>query len=428
MERAHNHQVVRRQTTNPLSVPAVGSFSGGATASSGVDFGTSLLLGSTETSAPAATDPFVPGQATITVISSSAPTQTDASSSSSSDSSVPISTGAIVGITIGVFLVIIGAMLAIYTYFKRRTLSRARHTVARAPPPAVRGAEGARDPGRERQWNQKSGGDRGEGKVKSSPGSSGRKRPDSTNLALFEKDLSVRSASDEKVTASENHDFDPSSMPNFAKYHPYLADDLATLPPSHPEGSTVVSWDGSVTSGDPLLSLHASASDTMSPTAVIARQTPQATDSAQHRWESAEVLIMDEATAERPSVYSDVSQDPFNDSSAPRPSIGDNDSDPRVGRNPFFNASQHNPFSDRSTRSRKSSVSTAKRSRTNSVSSAGTVRAHASEGALLSLIAALNNPPAASEEQTTRTSVQTVATSIYAPTESDFPMPAPKAF
>jgi hypothetical protein len=427
MQRAHNHQVVKRQTTDSLSVPVVGSFSGGATASSGGNLGTSLLLGSTEASAPAATDPFVPGQATITFVSSSAPTQTDASSSSSSNhlTSAPISTGAMVGIIIGVFVVIIGAMLAIYTYFKRRTLSRARHTVTRAPPPAVRGAEGARGLGRERQWNQKGGRDHGEGKVKSSPGSSGRKRPDSTNLALFEKDLSVRSASDEKVTASENHDFDPSSMPNFAKYHPYLADDL---PQSHPEGSTVVSWDGSVASGDPLLSLHASASDTMSPTAVIARQTPQATGSAQHRWESAEVLIMDETTADRPSVYSDVSQNPFSDSSAPRPSIGDNDSDSRAGRNPFFNASQHNPFSDRSARSRKSSVSTAKRSRTNSASSAGTVRAHASEGALLSLIAALNNPPAASEEQTTRTSVQTVTTSLYTPTESDFPMPAPKAF
>ena len=229
----------------------------------------------------------------------------------------------------------------------------------------------------------------------------------------------------EKVNTSENHDFDPSSMPNFAKYHPYLAEDSL---PSHPEGSAVVSWEGSVTSGDPLLSLCASASDTMSPTAVIARQTPQTTDSAQHRWESAEVLIMNERTAERPSVYSDASQNPFDDDSAPRPSIGDNDSDSRAGRNPFFNASQHNPFSDRSTRSRKSSVSTAKRSRTNSVSSGGTARPAASEGALLSLIAALNNQPTASEEQTTRTSTQTATTSIYAPTEPDEPRPAPKAF
>jgi hypothetical protein len=321
-------------------------------------------------------------------------------------------------------------MFAIYTYFKRRTLSRTRHTVARGPPPAVRGAEGARNPGRERQWSQKGSGDRGEGKDKSSPGSFGRKRPDSANLALFEKDLSVRSASDEKVTASENHDFDPSSMPNFAQYHPYLADELSSMPQSHPEGSTVVSWDGSVASGDPLLSLRASASasDTMSPTAVIARQTPQAIDSAQHRWESAEVLIMDEPTAERPSVSSDASQNPFSDSSAPRPSIGDDDSDSRAGRNPFFNASQHNPFSDRSTRSRKSSVSTAKRSRTNSVSSAGTVRPPASDSALLSLIAALNNPPTASEAQATRASMQTVTTSIYAPTEPDSPRQAPKAF
>jgi hypothetical protein len=297
--------------------------------------------------------------------------------------------------------------------------------VARGPPLVAHGAKSAE---RERRWESKGSGDRREGKDKSSPGSAGRKRPDSGNLALFEKDLSVRSVSDEKVTVSDNHTFDPSSMPNFSQYHPYLTGGLSNLPPSGPEGSTVVSWDGSAASGDPLLTLRASASDTMSPTAVVARQTPQTTNSVQHRWESAEVLIMDEAKSERPSVYSDMSQDPFQDNATLRQSIGGHDPDSRIGRNPFFNAAQHNPFSDRSARSRKSSVSTAKRSRANSLSSGCTVRPGPSEGALLSLIAALDNPPATTDDRTIRSSVQTVTTSIYAPTESSVVRSAPKAF
>ena len=142
MQHAHNHQLAKRQAT---SVPVVGSFSGSATAT-GNDFGSSLLVGSSETSAPVATDPLVAGQPTMTITSSSTSTQTDApSSSSSSHPSASVSTGAVVGITVGVFLVVIGAMFAVYSYFKRRTLSRARRAVARGPPPVVRGAERARD-------------------------------------------------------------------------------------------------------------------------------------------------------------------------------------------------------------------------------------------------------------------------------------------
>jgi len=167
---------------------------------------------------------------------------------------------------------------------------------------------------------------------------------------------------------------------------------------------------------------------------VTARQTtPRTTDSAQHRWESAEVLMMDEPPTERPSVYSDASQDPFGDESVPRKSLAGNDSESRSGTNPFFNASQHNPFSDRSTRSRKSSVSTVKtvrrtRSRAESItSSSGTIRPGPSEGALLSLIAALDSTPIVPDEEASRTSMQTVA-SLYAPTETGLPPTTPKAF
>jgi hypothetical protein len=208
---------------------------------------------------------------------------------------------------------------------------------------------------------------------------------------LFEKEPST--VSDEKVNISDIHSFDPLSMPDFAKYHSNFA---------HEEGLPVVSWDGH--SGDHLLSLCGSTSDTMSPTTVAARQTPRPTDSVQHRWESAEVVMMDGLTTERPSVSSDASQsqNPFLDSAASRRSTGGNNSDTRTGSNPFFSAGQHNPFSDRSSWSRKSSVSTVKRSRSNSVSSGGTVHGVTSgEGALLSIIATLDNPPAVPDDQTT---------------------------
>jgi hypothetical protein len=49
----------------------------------------------------------------------------------------------------------------------------------------------------------------------------------------------------------------------------------------------------------------------VSPTAVVIRQTPLTTDSEQHRWESAEVVMMDETTTEPMSVYSDALQAPL---------------------------------------------------------------------------------------------------------------------
>jgi hypothetical protein len=176
-------------------------------------------------------------------------------------------------------------------------------------------------------------------------------------------------------------------------------------------------------------------SDTMSPTAVVIRQTPLTTDSEQHRWESAEVVMMGEATTDPMSVYSDASENPFNDDAAPRTSTGSNESLRRSNSNPFFNASQHSPFAERSTRSRASSVSTATAKRSRSSSNA-TVRAATaaaaspeSENALVSLLAALHPTPAVSNEQNNRSSMQTTLTSLYSPVEEGRADPEiPQAF
>ena len=402
MQRVHN-ELVKRQAT-VTAVPTASGISGGETASS-VDVGTSLLLGVSGSSTPSVSN-LVITQTGTTSTSSSTPDTT--STSSSSTHSPSVSTGSVVAIMIAVFLVLIGAMFVVYKYFKKRIASRVRHPLSRGPPLVVRGTEGFRDYGRDKQRNNDD--DRGEGKSNASAGPTGvrGKSLDSAKFGLFEKDPSIRSLTDEKANVSDDH-FDPSTMATFVKYQADPADDLPLPRPlvAHEEGSPTVSWDGRTVIGDPFRSLHASVSDNMSPTAVIARQTPQTTDSAQHRWESAEVVMMDEATTDTP----DASQNPFDDDSAPRESTDDG-TDTRSGTNPFFNAAQHNPFADRSTRSRNSSVSTAKRSRSYSISSGPTVPTVENENTLLSLLAALHPTPVASDEQTNCSSVYTTATSL----------------
>jgi len=319
-------------------------------------------------------------------------------------------TGAVLGISAGVFVVAIAVMFAVYTHYKKRTYARARRPPTRGPPPTPRVEDGRSGDKWERLEGDKP--PAGEVHPPAPP-----KTPDIGKLNLFEKDPSVRSVSDEKAS----HTFDPATMPNFVR-------DLSTVPPSRTfatgaEVSQVDSWGGE-TAADSFLNLRTSGS--MSPSAVIS-QTPMTTDSALHRWESAEVLIMD--APERPSVYSEteVVQDPFRDEASQSFNDG-NEADTRAtGSNPFFNASQHNPFSDRSSRSRKSSISTVKRSRSrsNSVASRGTVRAGAGDNALLSLIAALDNNPVPSEDPSIRASMQT-ASSVY--TQGSVIPPTPKAF
>lgn len=424
--------LVRRQMPVTATVtPTANGVSGGETASSGVNPGSSLLLGASGISSDSGSDLLTTDSG---VTSTSSPTPNTSSSSPSNESSTSVSTGSVIGITVSVFLVLIGAMFLIYTYFKRRTASRTRHPLSRGSQPPVRSAEFPRDHGRDKQRNI--GDDRGEGKNYSNLGlldhtGARAKSPDSAKFGLFEKDPSICSVLDEKAhkSISDDHHFDPSTMASFANHQVGPVNDFSPL--SHPhsltshEGSPAVSWDGRTAPGDPFSSLHASVSDTMSPTAVVVRQTSLTTDAAQHRWESAEVLMM---ATEPMSVYSDASQNPFNDDATPRRSTGGKESDRRSKGNPFFNASQHNPFADRSMRSRASSVSTMtpKRSRSYSASSSATVRVTAaaaaggpeSENALVSLLAALRPTPAVlSDEQNIRNSMGTTRSSLYTTAE-----------
>ncbi|KAH8990308.1 hypothetical protein EDB92DRAFT_785671 [Lactarius akahatsu] len=426
MQYAHNPPNKRQLNGVPVA-PSADGVVGGTTATS-VGPGSSLLLGTSGSPVPSVSNALSPNEPLLTVTESSSPTQTSSTPTSSaalSPTHSSISTGAVLGISAGVFAVAVAAMFAVYTLFKKRTYTQARRPLTRGSPPTSRAMGGSRGSNGDNKWERLEGGDKplaGEVNSTAPP-----KTPEIGKFELFEKDPSLRSVSDEKA----NNTFDPAAMPNFVQY-PNLVEDLSTAPPSRPfatgvEGSPVVSWGGE-TVADSFLSFRTS--DSMSPSAVMARQTPRTTDSAQHRWESAEVLIMDEPVTERPSVYSEITQNPFRDDDNSRASLDGNEADTRASSsNPFFNASQHNPFSDQSSRSRsrKSSVSTVKRSRSNSVASRGTVRAGAGGDALLSLIAALDTKHVLPEDQSNRVSMQTTTTSIYT-VEGGAAPPTPKAF
>jgi hypothetical protein len=415
MQNLH-HPLPKRQSDAVPSAPSISGVVGGATAAS-VGVGSSLLLTSA-TSTLTVSNPLDPNNPVITLTESSSSSPTSSSLPPASHTSPSVSTGAILGISAGVFVVAVAVMFAVYTHYKKRTYERTRRPPPRGPPPTPRVEDGTR--GRSGDKWERLEGDKPPAGVVHPPAP-----PKTPEIGkLFEKDPSVRSVSDEKAS----HTFDPATAPNFVKYHPDLVDDHSTVPPSRPfatgaESSQVVSWGGDTVAGS-FLSFRTSGS--MSPSAAI-RQTPMTTDSALHRWESAEVLNMGEP--ERPGVYSEteVAQDPFRDEGSRGFNDG-NEADTRAtGSNPFFNASQHNPFSDRSSRSRKSSISTVKRSRSrsNSVASRGTVRAGAGDNALLSLIAALDNNPVPSEDPSIRASMQTTS-SVY--TQGSMVPPTPKAF
>ncbi len=447
MLHVHNLLVKRQMPISGTGTvaPTATGVSGGETAS-GVNPGSSLLLGATGSPTNSGFGLLTTDSGTT---STSSPTPATSSSSSSNGSSPSVSTGSVIAITVAAFLVLVGVMFLIYTYIKRRTALRTRHPVSRGPPPVIRGTEMSRDHGKDKRRDDDDDRGRGEGKNHSplrvlNPTRVRGKSPDSAKFGLFEKDPSIHSLiTDEKANMSEDHHFDPSTMASFTKYQVGPADGLSALSHPHPvanreERSPPVSWDGKTVISDPFASLHASVSDTMSPTAVVVRQTPRTTD-VQHRWESAEVLIMDGATTEPMGVHSDTSQNPFSDDSASRRSTGGSDSNSRSNGNPFFNASQHNPFAERSTRSRASSVSTttAKRSRSYSASSRATVRAAAttptgaaaeeSESALHSLLAALRPTPVVSDEPTYRGSIQSTVSSLYHPAEGEVDRGSPQA-
>ncbi|KAI0058647.1 hypothetical protein BV25DRAFT_1213537 [Artomyces pyxidatus] len=417
MHITHNH-LVKRQGGNPIAIPTLSGFEAAATTAvfSSVDSDT-LLLGASSGAVPAPSVSLnlVPGGTVVTVTSSSpdptapllTPTSAPVSTSpeKAASHSSALSTGTVTGICVGVFAVLALLLLGVYWYLKHSVpKTREIHSRSRSSPHSdARNADG--EAGRRRSrlepWNKlDDDGDHWEGKDKAK-GKDAEKSLENEKFNMFEKDPSVRSG---KGATSEGHTFDPSTMPNFAQYHPELAEQFARAPerPFLPrlDGPPVVSWDGETVGDDSFLSLRSvrMSTDGMSPTTVMARQTPTATTSVAHRWESAEVLTMDVADA------SEDDENPFADEVERRQSFG----------NPFFNAqpAKRNPFSDKnSVKPKPQNASVTTLQRTNSTTSqASTVRAN--HQAMQSLIAALDYAPILDDDAARRTSMQTTDTTM----------------
>ncbi|KAI1797263.1 hypothetical protein LXA43DRAFT_983527 [Ganoderma leucocontextum] len=301
-----------------------------ATGTGPLQFNTAAPTGGVTSAPPLVSDSSI-------VLTTTTPSSTSSSSppsdtslgqsavSSSGRSQVPL--GTIVGAGIGVFIGIVVLMFIFYAWHKRSTEKKLSTT-------GRRNAEGKAEQQRQqaRQFQQLDDSESIQGDVSpTSPNVRAQQELDEKNFSMFKKSPSVRSAYTHKTGSDDGNHFDLPQL-EFTKYHPNLAQELSLDIPQKPFASAArensgVSWDGETLGDDSFLSMRSARveSGTMSPTMVMAKMTPPATASALHRWESAEVLhIEEEDTSLVPQ-----SKNPFAEMAEEQRSRG---------TNPFFNA------------------------------------------------------------------------------------------
>ncbi|KAF9223854.1 hypothetical protein BS17DRAFT_122884 [Gyrodon lividus] len=273
-----------------------------------------------------------------------AQSSTPSASSPSNSSSNQIPLGTVVGACIAAFIALILAILLAIYCSKRQKQSRGHGS------PHSHSRNTANNSSRRRShlepWKRMDDDeDRWEGEQQQM-----KQRPPSGPMeklgAMFHRTPSTNSA--EKSSSGHTRD-SVGTMQHFSKYHPGLAAEMASqaaiqdadeqvmkpLPSRQFKGRAVeegpaASWDGETVAGESFLSLRSRLSGTMSPSMMVTpKSTPPATASDAHRWESAEVLHVDESVPE--SLEVGELRNPFADSaSSLRDSIR--------GNNPFFNA------------------------------------------------------------------------------------------
>lgn len=275
---------------------------------------------------------LVSDSSTPTAQSSTPTASATASSSASSGNQIPL--GTVIGACIAALIALILAVLLAY-YCSKRQKQSATHSKSRNAANNVSRRRSHLEP-----WTQmSSGADRWEGKERQMT-----QRPLSGPIgAMFQRTLS--NTSGEKSSEAHNRE-SVGTMRHFAKYHPGLAAEMAsqgtvkavdgkvTKPPPvlHlvGRGSDIVppiSWDGETVGGESFMSLHSSLASSTSP--ALAKSTPPATASSTHRWESAEVVHVNQGVSEAREPYN-----PFADRAASiRSSI--------KSQNPFFSGRDH---------------------------------------------------------------------------------------
>ncbi|KAH7915629.1 hypothetical protein BJ138DRAFT_1141325 [Hygrophoropsis aurantiaca] len=332
--------------------------------------------------------------------SSSQPAQSSASNNS-------IATSTVVGACVGAFLALVLAITLAIWYNKRSSKSSSRKAHADSPISQMRNAAGNQsrrqshlepwarfDNGGEDVWE-------GMGQMRQRPSSG----PMEKLGAMFHRTPSTTSA--EK--SSDGHGRESiGTMQHFAKYHPGLAAEMAHEPTPPPpirrfagriEVGPAVSWDGETVGGESFLSLQSRLSGTMSPI-IMAKSTPPATASEPHKWESAEVMHVDEDTGVDDSGFVET-RNPFADGPVKA-----------KGSNPFFNAQEKprtatNPFADAY------STKTIPKSFTERTES--TFSGSSNERAMQSLLAALETSP---EDVNERLRVASMQSSFYSRTST----------
>ncbi|KIJ67105.1 hypothetical protein HYDPIDRAFT_38529 [Hydnomerulius pinastri MD-312] len=407
----HNHKLLRKRQNGALPL------SGSIVVSNPTPTASSLAQNTAAVSNPDAPSgvPLVGNGPTGSSPTSQVSTPSATAPATSSGKQIPL--GTVVGACIAAFMaLIIAILLAIYC--SKRQKPR-RH----GPSPRSQSRNAVNDSSRRRShlepWGRlNDDDDHWEGQQQQM-----KQRPPSGPMeklgAMFHRTPSTTSG--EKSSDGHNRE-SIGTMQHFAKYHPGLAAEMASQaaikdadsqilkpPPVRQfagrvaEVEPAVSWDGETVGGESFLSLHSRLSGTMSPTMMaMAKSTPPATASDLHRWESAQVLHIDEAGSELSEIGE--LRNPFADSSSSvKGSM-------RGAGNPFFNAqdkphkrtllpnTNNNPFAD--------SYAPVD-SRTDSVvsdSSAGNTRA------MQSLIAALGVPQ---EDVQERLRVASMQSSYY---------------
>ncbi|KAI0091328.1 hypothetical protein BDY19DRAFT_991893 [Irpex rosettiformis] len=346
----HFNRHFKRQAGTTLNVGSGDGLGGAVTITSGNTAAASadliLSTGAQAQPVPSNAIPTLAAGFTLTTSDAAAPTSTtdptptQASSQAISNSS-SLSTGSVVAACVGAF-VGLAVLVCIFIWWTRHNSTKRSGGIPRSPMSENRNARGEVDQQKTRSglWNKLEDGGSGGvygGRQEEMP----TEDEDEKNFSMFKKKgrtMSMRTTRTAK--ALEEHGFD---MPPITKYHPDLAQELAQ--PERPfaqRQESGVSWDGETVGDDSFLSLRSVRieSGTMSPTG-IAKITPPAVAHI-HRWESAEVLTLEEASASAVSPSEGAPENPFADVSVERR---------KSGSNPFFAAGDVHRSTSRRSRS-----------------------------------------------------------------------------
>ncbi|EGN98922.1 hypothetical protein SERLA73DRAFT_181649 [Serpula lacrymans var. lacrymans S7.3] len=349
----------------------------------------------------ATTGPTDTSVATPSSSPTSSPAASSTSSPSSSSSNIPI--GTVIGACVGAFAALALVIILAVWYNRRSSKPAASRQMEKTlPSPSSRNADNNYHRRRSHMeiWDKLDDSESQEQGHTKRVASTG---PMEKLGAMFKRTPSTTSG--EK--SSEGHGVPESITPmQLAKYHPNLAEEMASLPARPFMGRAVVeepaiSWGGETVADQSFLSLRSGVSvrESMSPTIAMAKSTPPATSSEPHRWESAEVMHYDETY--EAEAEDEESNNPYTAAIMRK----------RSTSNPFFNAQENkksiNPFAD-------AYAATVPRNLGES-NTESTISVTSNDRAMQSLIAALQVSP---EEVEQRLRVASMQPSFYSRTST----------